>query len=528
MKRMKKWVAFLCVIALCCSFASCMLSGKNENNTTPNDSTTTTPPTDSGNQNDIGEAATFVTLDINPSIELTIDADGIVVSVYGANEDGQILLYEEAEKIIGLTYEKAVAYITKLAADLDYLTAQTEEIRAFVTSVDAASVAEIEQKLSTSIQAAAQEQGITVIVRDEESIELLCDLALLKEKYPDNAKIQALTVGQYRLALSVSERENISITAAVEYDTEECIKHITAAHATLETYATDAYLRAKEEAVRIFDEAMGVLLDGAYNEFYMKNLLSHFDTYYYGAVYQAYKTTARTYRSLDQIVTFGNDMKNFTVSDETVQEMCDELGLDEAEQAKMKNDEGKVTVASLIAYCENYLAENDVPEDVKATIQGYIVEAKAAAEMAQKAVTVANTADLAALQTQINAIIASVTASKDMVTIMMNETQKQEYEACIADLNEAAANIGKIIAGELTVGEVETLAVEAEAKADAMEEKIKADLSEEELAEVEARVAQLKETAAQATAAFEQRLATAEAAAKEYIEQARKERLNQN
>ena len=106
---------------------------------------------------------------------------------------------------------------------------------------------------------------------------------------------------------------------------------------------------------------MGVLLDGAYNEFYMKNLMSHFDTYYYGAVYQAYKTTARTYRSLDQIVAFGNDMKNFTVSDETVKKMCDELGLDEAEQAKMKNADGKVTVASLIAYCENYLAENNVP-----------------------------------------------------------------------------------------------------------------------------------------------------------------------
>ena len=528
MKNMKKWVAFLCVIALCCSLASCMLPSNNENKTTPNDSANTTPPTDQGNKNDIGEAATFVTLDINPSIELTVDANGIVVSVYGANEDGQILLYEEAEKIIGLTYEEAVTYITKLAADLDYLTAQTEEIRAFVTSVDAATVAEFEQKLSASITAAAQEKGITVTVSDGESLELLCDLALLKEKYPDHAKIQSLTPQEYRLALSVSERENISITVAVEYDTEECIERISAAHATLEAYATEAYLTAKAEAIRIFDEAMGVLLDGVYNEFYMKNLMSHFDTYYYGAVYQAYKTTARTYHSLDQIVAFGNDMKNFTVPEETVNKMCDELGLDEAEQAKMKNADGKVTVASLIAYCENYLAENNVPEEIKTKIQGYIVEAKTAAEMAQKAVTVANTADLTALQTQINAIISGVTASKDLVTIMMNATQKQEYEACIADLNQAAANIGKIIAGELTVGEVEALAAEAEAKAVAMEEKIKADLSEEELAEVEARVAQLKEAAAQATAAFEERLTTAEAAAKEYIEQARKERLNQN
>lgn len=517
MKAMKKWVALLCVIALCCSLAACMMSGEKENTTTPNDS---------ANKENIGEAATFVTLDINPSIELTVDANGIVASVYGANEDGQILLYEEAEKIIGLTYEEAVKYITKLAADLDYLTTETEEIRAFVTSVDADDIAEIEEKLSASIKAAAQEKGITVSVTGEESLELICDLAVLKEQYPDNEKIQALTTGQYRLALSVSERENISITAAVEYDTEECIERINSAHSKLEAYATDAYLTAKAEAIRVFDEAMGVLIDGAYNEFYIKNLMTHLDTYYYGAVYQAYKTTARTYRSLDQIVAFGNDMKNFTVPDETVQKMCDELGLDADEQAKMKNAEGKVTVASLIAYCENYIAENNVPKDVKAKIQDYIVEARTAAEMAQKAVTVANSADLAVLQTQINVIVSTVNTYKTLaMAAMKSDEQKQEYEACIADLNAAVTNIGKIIAGELTVGEVEALAAEAEAKAIAMEEKIKADLTEEELAEIEARVAELKEGAAQATAAFEQRLATAEAAAKKFIEDARKERL---
>ncbi|MBE6699319.1 MAG: hypothetical protein E7584_03645 [Ruminococcaceae bacterium] len=524
MKKTKKWVVFMCVFALCFSLVSCNFFSGNKNKTeeTSSNQQVNTPV--------VGEAKTFITLDINPSVELTVDANGVVASVYGANEDGQILLYGEAEKVIGLSYEEAVKYITKLAADLDYLTVDTEKIRAFVTSVEAKDVAAIEEKLSTSIQSAAQEKGITVSVTDEESLELICDLAALKEKYPDNAKIQALTAGQYRLALSLSERESIGITAAVEYDTKECIERINSAHSKLEAYATDAYLTAKAEAVRIFDEAMGILIDGVYNEFYMKQLLLflHLDTYYYGAVYQAYKTTARTYRSLDQIVAFGNDMKNFTVPDKTIEDMCNDLGFNEAERAKMKNSEGKVTVASLIAYCENYLEENNVPEDVKAKIQDYIVEARTAAEMAQKAVTVANSADLAALQTQINKIISKVNESKTLAMAAMNDTQRQEYEACIADLNEASANIAKIIAGELTVGEVEALAADAEAKADAMEEKIKADLTEEELAEVEARVAQLKEGAAQATAAFEQRLAAAEAIAKKYIEDARKARINQN
>ena len=157
----KRLLCLLCALLLVCSVFA--LSACKDNNQDDADSVKTAPA--------------YVTLDINPSIELTVDANGIVASVYGANEDGQILLYEEAEKIIGLTYEEAVKYITKLAADLDYLTTETEEIRAFVTSVDVDDVAEIEEKLSASIKAAAQEKGITVSVTDEESLELICDLA---------------------------------------------------------------------------------------------------------------------------------------------------------------------------------------------------------------------------------------------------------------------------------------------------------------------------------------------------------------
>ena len=37
------------------------------------------------------KAASFVSLDINPSIELTLDSHDKVLSVRGANEDGQVL-----------------------------------------------------------------------------------------------------------------------------------------------------------------------------------------------------------------------------------------------------------------------------------------------------------------------------------------------------------------------------------------------------------------------------------------------------
>ena len=45
------------------------------------------------------EVSTFVSLDINPAIELTLDTDNKVVSVVGSNEDGKVLLYGECNEV---------------------------------------------------------------------------------------------------------------------------------------------------------------------------------------------------------------------------------------------------------------------------------------------------------------------------------------------------------------------------------------------------------------------------------------------
>ena len=60
---------------------------------------------------DLTDATAFVTVDINPSVELTLNAEGKVLSAYGANEDGKVLLYGEAG-IVGESVDKAVENIT--------------------------------------------------------------------------------------------------------------------------------------------------------------------------------------------------------------------------------------------------------------------------------------------------------------------------------------------------------------------------------------------------------------------------------
>ena len=139
MKNMKKWIAFVCIVALCISLIACGTPNGDSNG----------KPTD---KSEIGDATTLVTMEINPEVELTVDENGIVASVYGANEDGQILLYGEVDNIVGYTYEEAAAYVTKLAASLGYLNEKTEQIRTYVTSTNEETVAQIKQKLGEKIE----------------------------------------------------------------------------------------------------------------------------------------------------------------------------------------------------------------------------------------------------------------------------------------------------------------------------------------------------------------------------------------
>ena len=82
------------------------------------------------------EAASFVSLDINPSIELTLDKNNKVLSVYGGNEDGQVLLYKE-EDFIGVDVETAVEKITSLAVKYGYLDENNKVVETSVTSAKA-------------------------------------------------------------------------------------------------------------------------------------------------------------------------------------------------------------------------------------------------------------------------------------------------------------------------------------------------------------------------------------------------------
>lgn len=476
----------------------------------------------------VGEPTTFVSIEINPQVELTLDENGLVATAYGANEDGAILLYSEEASIVGKNYEEAVAYITNLAAELGYIE-EGHEIHTSVTAADETKAASIQSKIQTKITETASGLGITVSATAENAFALLRELNALKEKYPTNTAIQNLTPQKFRLVLSASESGEITVTAAAELSNEQLIDKINAAHETLAGCATDLYKAAKARAEMTYELAMGVALDGVYNAVYLErlpNMLTnpaYRDTFYYGAVYQAYKTSARTFDALEKILAFGDEVSSYELDEEAVNAIAAELSIEDT--TVLQDENGKVTVESVVAFAENYIDTHELSDAVEERIEELLNQAEDAAEMAALA-SDAYAADLAALKLQIESIVSTVESTSTPVLPFLSAEGKAELEACLADLKANAAAIGAMMEDGLTEEELDALQSEAEKKAEEMLERIEADLSEDELAKAEELKQQAEQTIKTLTEEFTDRLTAAETAAMEEIERRRAERKN--
>ncbi|MBU1144015.1 MAG: hypothetical protein KKH92_10290 [Firmicutes bacterium] len=91
---------------------------------------------------------TYVTLDINPSIELIVTPREKVVYANPLNADGEVLL-EELD-LIGLDLDDAIALIIQTATELGYIDVESEETIVSVTAVS--NDPEIGEKIRTQVK----------------------------------------------------------------------------------------------------------------------------------------------------------------------------------------------------------------------------------------------------------------------------------------------------------------------------------------------------------------------------------------
>lgn len=105
---------------------------------------------------------TVITLDLNPSIEITVDEDGMVASVYGANDEGKMIIIDIEDELVGKKYDEALdkiievetecGFFVKATSNEEYnnltITIDTEAAKNKIEAIEAEIKANIEEKLT--------------------------------------------------------------------------------------------------------------------------------------------------------------------------------------------------------------------------------------------------------------------------------------------------------------------------------------------------------------------------------------------
>ena len=98
------------------------------------------------NEKNDEKGETYVSLDINPSVELIVSSNNKVLEFYATNDDAKAMLYEE--DINGMNFDEAIDKITDLSIEYGYLSDENSVIEYTINSTEGE---EVEKKLEEKI-----------------------------------------------------------------------------------------------------------------------------------------------------------------------------------------------------------------------------------------------------------------------------------------------------------------------------------------------------------------------------------------
>lgn len=471
------------------------------------------------------EKLAYVSLDINPAIELIVDKDNNVVSVRGENEDGQVLLYEEIG-IEGEKVDKAINKITDLAIKYGYLDENNKVVDTIVTSGDDSFANDILSKVNTSITATAENLGLTVTTDGEGAYSLLRKMEEYKAQFPNNKAIQEMSVSKFKLALSVSKTGEISFEAAVELDDAKLVEMLKKASSQIEKFATATYTEAKTKALAVYEQATELAGYAVYTQFYLEKMLTHPLTAYYGGVYHMYASAAKGFDVICDVAEFAQKIENYPLNEEQINAVVTALGMESADA--LKNSNGEITVESIEAYADKLFKNTPASQTLEQTKVALTEALKSAESVIKEKV-----GELSAeYRPQIENAMQSaqtILASIENAFAVLPDSIKNVLNSSMADLREILGEMQTMLDdGTIDITELRGFADSMDAKAQEYLDKIDADLSQEEKAELEQRKAAAVSKMTAEKAKFEKALDDAAKAAKEYLQGLKEERIAVN
>ncbi|MFW6319933.1 MAG: lipoprotein, partial [Bacillota bacterium] len=144
---------------------------------------------------------TYTSIDINPAIEFVVDEDNIVVSVYYANEDAEIVATDL--ELVGLPLDEAIEIYIDAAIETGYIDVDSNENIITVTNPDDTE----EDAVKDDVEAILSERGIGAAIFGGEMSE---DYVALAEEYD-------IDVGRARLVSRAADLdEDLTFEEALE------------------------------------------------------------------------------------------------------------------------------------------------------------------------------------------------------------------------------------------------------------------------------------------------------------------------
>ena len=196
----------------------------------------------------IHAANAIITIDINPSVEITTNASGRVSSVTPLNDDAQILLLDTNFK--GKVAIDVILEITELARKFGYLKANTENAVVITTNMDdEAQMNQFQSRIRNRIQAYLSEKQIPIDVIDGNAGIVQADI--------DAAQSLGISVGKYRIIKTAMSLDvELTYEAAIEMSIKDLLTIIQTNRESLQDFASDhvriAYLQLRSNAKAAF------------------------------------------------------------------------------------------------------------------------------------------------------------------------------------------------------------------------------------------------------------------------------------
>ncbi len=152
-------------------------------------------------------------VDINPSVQVTLDTEGKVTAVHPLNDDAQVMLAEHKKQLVGKTAEEVAVEIWRLAYNTGYISPTRKNNAVLISGAlsDENSTENLNKKLKNKLLKEISANGVYCAVITGKSQSSLAPEA---EKYGITASKYALILAAKALGADIKEEEYSDITVS--------------------------------------------------------------------------------------------------------------------------------------------------------------------------------------------------------------------------------------------------------------------------------------------------------------------------